>query len=91
MNVHHWDFVDEDGCLHCNCGIGVIEPTPGSVSIKTFLRPATRHPELASAAESGSSELAIFSLAYMLDDRLQELTAAIDRLAAIAKATGAQP
>lgn len=29
-SIHHWDFVDEDGCLHCNCGIGVIEPTPGS-------------------------------------------------------------
>jgi len=20
----HWDFVDEDGCLHCNCGRGVV-------------------------------------------------------------------
>jgi len=29
-NIHHWDFVDEDGCLHCNCPIGVIEPKPGS-------------------------------------------------------------
>lgn len=29
--VHHWDFVDDDGCLHCNCEFGLIEPTPGSV------------------------------------------------------------
>ena len=28
--THHWDFVDEDGCLHCNCGIGVSPPSPGS-------------------------------------------------------------
>lgn len=33
--VHHWDFVDEDGCLHCNCDIGVIEPQPGSTSVKS--------------------------------------------------------
>jgi hypothetical protein len=22
----HWDFVDECGCLHCNCGKGVVPP-----------------------------------------------------------------
>ena len=33
-----------------------------------------RHHELARAVECGSTELAIFSMAYMLDDRLQELT-----------------
>lgn len=33
VKFHHWDFVDEDGCLHCNCNIGVIEPQPGSVGM----------------------------------------------------------
>jgi hypothetical protein len=44
---HHWDFVDEDGCLHCNCGIGVIEPQSGSKPfarhwfVRDFNRPLT--------------------------------------------------
>src|SRR5262245_38474141 len=34
MLTHHWDFVDDDGCLHCDCGIGVIEPSPGSQAVR---------------------------------------------------------
>ena len=35
---HHWDFVDEEGCLHCNCGIGVFEPSPGSTALTQLER-----------------------------------------------------
>lgn len=27
-SYHHWDVIDEDGCLHCNCGIGVRLSSP---------------------------------------------------------------